>query len=545
MGTKPTTDPGAGVAALAAIVGAEHVVADEAGLELVSRTAIPQRFIPDVAVYPQSAPEVRQILRLANELCWPVWPVSRGKNWGYGSKSACYPGGITLILERMDKIHEVNEELGYAVVEPGVTYEQLNDHLKSKNYRLWADSTGSTKSGSVIGNALDKGRGVTPYADHFGCLCGMEVVLPDGRTIATGGGPENAYHAWNTYKWGVGPYLDGLFAQSNFGVVTKAGVWLMPAPEHYDFFIFEYAAAPSRFGDFLDDLRELVFSGAMQARVHVANAFAMSCIVSQYPWDLRGDARCLSEEALARWQKRCKVADWTFGCGVYGSRAEVRIRKRRLARTLSQYGTLRFLGGCGEEGWKGAVCRWAAGLALKAAGKPPEFLAALVDGVNLFRGVPTDFFASQVYFKSHREKPKGDIDPPRDGCGFIWVAPVAPLTSRHVGDVLETATTLYRKHGFDFFVELIVESARSMISLLGIFYDKQDEEETERARSLYEELCESMLRKGYPSYRATAASTARALDHSPQLKQLVNELKRVLDPKGILAPGKYGIGARP
>ena len=91
--------------------------------------------------------------------------------------------------------------------------------------------------GSVIGNALDHGLGTTPYGDHFGNLCGTEVVLADGRVLQTNGAADSVVR--HTYKWGTGPYLEGLFGQAGGGVVIRAGVWLMPAPEAYRFFVLE------------------------------------------------------------------------------------------------------------------------------------------------------------------------------------------------------------------------------------------------------------------------------------------------------------------
>ncbi len=146
--------------------------------EAVSRTCIPYRELPAVVVYPTSVGQVQAVLQIAREFDLPVWPVSTGKNWGYGEKTACYPGGITMILARMNRIWQVDEELGYAVIEPGVTYQQLNDYLKEHKSGFWADTAGTTQYASVLGNALDKGRGLTPYADHFGCLCGMDADTP-------------------------------------------------------------------------------------------------------------------------------------------------------------------------------------------------------------------------------------------------------------------------------------------------------------------------------------------------------------------------------
>ena len=63
--------------------------------------------------------------------------------------------------------------------------------------------------------------------------CGMEVVLADGELLRTGMGAMPDNKSWHLYRRGLGPTLDQLFMQSNFGVVVKMGVWLMPWPEMY------------------------------------------------------------------------------------------------------------------------------------------------------------------------------------------------------------------------------------------------------------------------------------------------------------------------
>ncbi|MCS7470827.1 FAD-binding oxidoreductase [Stieleria sp. ICT_E10.1] len=528
---------------LKAIVGAEHLLSAAPDLEIVSRTNVPDRNIPQFAVYPGTAEEVAEIFKLANDHKVPVWPVSQGKNWGYGSKSACYPGGITMILSRMNRIHEVNEDLCYAVIEPGVTYGQLNDHLKANHPSLWADSSGSTKDASVVGNALDRGRGVTPYADHFGALCGMEVVLPNGELLRTGTGPSETFPAWNVYKWGTGPYIDGLFSQSNLGTVVKSGIWLMPAPEKYDFFVFEYTADSSRFAEFLDTFRKLIFQGAIKSYPHLANDFAMLCIVDQYPNDLlHPGQRHLSSDAMAEWKKRLGVSDWTFGCGMYGSKQEVKLHKKIAKKELGKFGEVVFVGGCEKDTRKGRLMLKAARMALRLKGKTVKLLEGLPYAIRLFQGIPTDYFCRQVYFKSHAEKPAmGDVEPARDGCGFVWIGPVVPFTSEHLIGFLDEVRPLYDLYEFDFFVELIIESPRSVICLLGFFYDKQDEKESERATQLYNALRELSHERGYPPYRASSVSSPKALDCNPTLKSTLHDIKRAVDPNNILAPGRYGV----
>jgi len=530
---------------LVAKLGRDAVVADAAGVELVSRTCIPYRELPGIAIFPGTVGEVQAAVRLAAEFDVPIWPVSTGKNWGYGEKSACYPGGITMILERMTRILEVNEELGYAVIEPGVTYKQLNDHLKSTGSRLWADASGSTQYASVLGNALDKGRGLTPYADHFGALCGMDVVLADGQVLETGGGPSGNNQVRHAYKWGVGPYLDGLFAQSGFGIVVKAGIWLMPAPERFDWAAFEWNAEEARLPQFIDDLRGLVFSGALRSRPHLANDFAMMCIVSQYPFDLLGGRHCLGDDAMAAWRKQHGVARWTFGVGLYGSGAEVRFQRRELRRVLGRYGRVQFLGSAIDDGPVGSVVRWAAPRVNRLMGKSDAFVEAMFPAIDLYRGIPTDFFVRQVYFKSHQKKPVDDIDPARDHCGFLWIGPVVPFTGAHVGGAMALAKGISDRHEFDFFVEVIIESARSVIMLLGVFYEREDGADADRARAWYEETREAFLAAGYPPYRTTTMSMPGSAHANPVSQQFLAAVKQSVDPQNLIAPGRYGTPMRP
>ncbi len=529
---------------LGEIVGANGLLFEPSKVEFETRTCIPFRQIPDCVVYPDSAAQVQSIVALAQELKVPIWPVSTGKNWGYGEKSACYQGGITMVLERMKKIEVVDEELGYAIIEPGVTYGDLNRYLKDNKLALWSDSAGTTQSASVIGNALDKGRGLTPYADHFGSLCGMEVVLPDGSLLRTGNTTETPNRVWNLYKWGVGPYLDGLFAQSNLGIVVKAGIWLMPEPEAFDFLAFEYTKSLDRFPQMIDDLRGLVFRGVLKSRPHLANDFAMLCILSQYPKHLLNGGRSLSPEAVARWRQEHGVSPWTFGCGLYGTAQDVRSQRRSLRKALRKYGRLWSFGRVTSSDWMGRtllpIVQWFA----RMTGKSPTFLAQIKPAADLFRGIPTDEFVRQVYFKSHAEKPTGAFDPPKDQCGFIWIGPLVPFLSKNVEEALGSARQIFRKHDFDFFVEIIVESPRAVLLLFGVFFDKAEPADAQRASDWYAEIRTAMIAAGYPPYRETAQSSPHVFDDNPTTSKFLSSIKNALDPNGTLAPGRYGIKSR-
>jgi hypothetical protein len=190
--------------------------------------------IASAAVAPDGVEQVQKVVRIANQYKIPIYPVSTGKNLGYGGSAPAYSGSVVLDLKRMNRILEVNERNAYALVEPGVSYFDLYRYIQEKGLKLWVDVP-DPGWGSPIGNSLDRGGGylMPQYRNHFDSHCGMEVVLADGEVMRTGMGALPGAQTWQEYKSGFGPWIDGMFSQSNFGVVTKMGFWLMPEPDSY------------------------------------------------------------------------------------------------------------------------------------------------------------------------------------------------------------------------------------------------------------------------------------------------------------------------
>ncbi|MBV8906103.1 MAG: FAD-dependent oxidoreductase, partial [Acidobacteriia bacterium] len=203
------------------VVGPEHVT--RAGAELAAAetaTFATAHRIPAI-LRPGDRGQVQACLRVANECRVPVYPISSGKNWGYGSRVPPRDGCVLLDLGRLNRILDFNEELAYVTIEPGVTQTQLFAFLRGRNSRLWMDATGSSPDCSVIGNVMERGFGHTPYGDHFSHVCGFEVVLPSGELLHTGPATFANARTAAVNRWGLGPSLDGLFSQSNLGIVTR------------------------------------------------------------------------------------------------------------------------------------------------------------------------------------------------------------------------------------------------------------------------------------------------------------------------------------
>ena len=196
-----------------------------------------KREIP-AALRPTSAQDIRSIFHVARRYGIPLYPISTGHNWGYGTALPAVDGCVVLDLSGLNRIVDMDPVLGLVTVEPGVTQQDLFDHLERERLPFLVPTTGAGPDCSLVGNALERGYGITPYADHFGAVTAIEAILPDGRTYRSGLAELGGEAVDRAFKWGIGPYLDGLFAQGNFGIVTRMTIGLAPRPERIVAFLF-------------------------------------------------------------------------------------------------------------------------------------------------------------------------------------------------------------------------------------------------------------------------------------------------------------------
>lgn len=196
----------------------------------------------------------------------PISPISRGKNLGYGGRSPRLSGSIVVDLgKRMNQVLEINTTDYYCVVQPGVSYFQLYDEIKKRGLEstVMMDCPDLVRAGlaprlgiacsrlfpqgwgSVLGNTMDRGVGYTPYGDHFSQHCSMTLVLPNGEILNTGMGAAGAENASRyLFNYGFGPYMDGIFTQSNYAICTEMGVNLAPHPGGYQSYLCVRLGSP-------------------------------------------------------------------------------------------------------------------------------------------------------------------------------------------------------------------------------------------------------------------------------------------------------------
>lgn len=479
---------------------------------------------------PESRDEVQECVRMANREGLALYPVSTGKNWGYGSSVPTSDNCAVLDLSRMTRIVDFNERLGYVTVEPGVTQRQLFAFLESKKSNLWMDATGSSPDCSLIGNTVERGFGHTPYGDHFANSCGLEVILPDGQILRTGFAGLPGAKAAEVYRWGAGPSCDGLFSQSNFGIVTRMTIWLMPAPEYFQAYFFQSAHEDS-LAQFVEALRPLRMNGTLRSTVHIANDYKVLNGIQQFP---AGETEPLTREAMSTYRKKLRFGRWNGSGALYGTRRQVAETRRLLRHALA--GKVNHLQFLDDRTLKLAAkfttpYRWLTGLDLA------QTLELVRPVFGLMKGVPTLAMVPSSYWRKKHPAP-ADPDPDRDRCGLIWCAPVAPADGESVTELTGIAESTLLDRGFEPMISLTMITERSAACVISIVYDRDVPSEDSKAMACYDELQRRLTTAGYYPYRLGIQSMD-LLDSDKVRAGFLSALKRTLDPNGILAPGRY------
>ncbi len=208
------------------IVGARYVVyGDPEKLEPYSHDEVAEKtyaHMPDVLVRPRTAEEIAAIMRLANREKIPVTPYGAGSGLSGGAVPLF--GGISLSVERMNDILEIDKQNLVAVVEPGVVTNDIND-LVQEDGLFFAGYPMSVESCFISGNVAENAGGgrAVKYGVTGQYIIGLELVTPEGEIITLGGKRVKDVVGYDFVKLMVG-------SEGTLGIFTKVIIKLLPMP---------------------------------------------------------------------------------------------------------------------------------------------------------------------------------------------------------------------------------------------------------------------------------------------------------------------------
>jgi 4-cresol dehydrogenase (hydroxylating) len=352
----------------------------------------------------------------------------------------------------------------------------------------------------------------------------MKVVLPNGEIYESHTRTFDAAGVAQAFKWGTGPYLDGLFSQSNLGIVVEASIALEPRTERSGalFFVLE---TNQQVDEATERLRELlVGAGHNIGAINIMSRSRVECMLSGSRKVLRGQSASMPAGA------------W-FGFGsIYGSKEHYRATCRFVKRCLR--GHVRQIRTYTSNDIRRLRCISAFAAAV---GRP--HLDGLVDrleaALKIVDGIPSTFALPLAYAKSGRANDKTDLNPAHDGCGLFWYAPIVPLRRGIVREFIEFAERTCRKHGVVAAMTLTTLSTRCYASTIPLLFDRKNPNAERHAVMCFEELYEQGLARGFVPYRIGSQFMPALARYQSSVGPLVQTIKSALDPTLVLAPGRY------
>ncbi len=499
------------------VVGKGNVAFDRKG-DLVTDT-IDREAHAHLVLRPESSAQIPAVLEICRERQISLYPVSTGRNWGYGGN---FPPDentkIILDLSSLDKIIEFDDETGLVTLEPGVTQGKLAQYLADHKAQFMVPTTGAGPNCSLIGNALERGYGLTPLGDHFQAVLGLEAVLPNGRIYRSPlPSTFNGQQFLGLYKWGCGPYLDGLFAQGSFGVVTKMTLSLARKPEQVEAFYIMLSRD--------DDLEKaieltrdlLAASGAPIGGVNIMSKARINAMLPSRGGELLN-------------------GEWLVTGAMYGDKVQIDAARKAIKRRFSRLSSKIFFVNRQRLAYANSLVRilGLVGVGAKLGAK----LDTLANGLSILEGNPSEFALNLAYRYNGGRSSSSNLHPARDGCGLLWYPPIVPMSSSAVRMYVEMVRDICGRHGFESAITLSSVSPVAFDSTLPLLF-KREPDASLKAMNCLRDLIQSGKDMGFHPYRYGSQTMDLATKEPDCFWEIVGNLKRQLDPDRIISPGRY------
>lgn len=476
---------------LKTIVGANNFFAGSKDLEPYSKdySFAPKR-MPNYLVKPRSAEEVSEIIKLANETKTPVIPVSSGIHF-YGGIVPRY-GGIVMDLSKMDRIIRIDARNRKVLIEPGVTWKQLQSEL-AKHGLMALNPLLPPATKSALTSILDREPPLVTKFEHSDPIMAMRMVLPTGEIFATGsacvpgalasdGTPVEGVDLCHPYGPGINWFRLIQGAQGTLGVVLWVNIKLTYLPTAQEIYLIPFETIGNAVEYMYKVLRRMIGHECfLLNRFNLANILA-----EKWPEDF--------EELMAT------LPPFTLVLVLAGGyrRPEEKIEYER--NYLNRIG--------------------------------PELTMNLLPVLSsrIVRRFQAMLRASEEvsYWKIRY---KGSFQD-------VFFLTTMDKTPRFTSLVCQLAA----KHGYPsrdvgIYIQPI-EYGRCAHFECSFFYDPEDQKDVERVRGLYHEMVERSIDLGAffsrPYDYAAEVVFSRATEYTAALRRI----KNVIDPNNIMNPGK-------
>jgi 4-cresol dehydrogenase (hydroxylating) flavoprotein subunit len=519
-----------------ALLGVSNVLLGHSVQEAYGQdTTSAKRQIP-AALLLNDAKSVSAVMQIASQTQVPVYPISTGQNWGYGTALPARDGCVIVDLSRMNKIVDFDAEFGVVTLEPGVTQGMLADYLDAGNHPFLVPVTGAGPTCSLLANALERGYGVTPYVDHFGAVTDLEAVLPDGSLYRTAMKEAGGEELSKLFKYGIGPYSTGLFTQSGFGIVTRVTITLARRPECIKVCLFNLKddslleAAVLRIRSIMGRCAGIV--GA----INLMNQHRVLSMAAPYPKDQIGQDGLIPQAVLSALGKQYQIYPWTGFGTLYGTTRLVEAAQKEMKSALGDIATRMMFVTPQRSQQLARVTKLIPG---KLGQGLQGMTATLAKSLELVSGRPNATALPLVYWRGAKLQTGTFKNPGRDGCGLIWYAPLVPMRPTDLRAYVGMVKEIAPRYGMEPLITLTTVSDKLFDSTVPLLFDRSNANAVSAAKACYKELVKTGRAKGWFPYRIGVDSMADLVELQSDSKHFHQRLRKDLDPHDLLAPGRY------
>jgi hypothetical protein len=448
---------------------------------------------PRLVVQPQNTDDVQKIVIWANQTKTPLVPVSSGEPHFRGDTVPSVPEAVIVDLSRMDKVIRIDRRNRMVVIEPGVTYTQLQPVLAEKGLRMSTPLL-PRQSKSVVTSLLEREPRLVPKYSYtlpepLRCL---EVVWGNGELLRTG--EAGGYYPTLEQQWEMG--LAQVFsggpgqvdyyrlvsgAQGSMGIVTWASVKCEILPKIHRFFFIP-----------ADDLKVLIECAYQLLRVRLGDEFLVLNSMNL--------AAILGRNAKEIQTLKDKLPQWVIVIGIAGRdlfpEEKVDFQEKDTRDIAEQFGLKLLPEVVGIRGGHmistilnpSLVPHWK--LTYKSACQDIFFMTTL-DKVS-------EFFSTAFAVANALQYPVSDIG--------IYLQPQHQGTSCHCE--------------------------------FNLPYNSGNKIETDRVRDLLETGSEALIKQGAYFSRPYGIWADMVYNRDARNKEMIRTIKGIFDPNNVLNPGK-------
>ena len=318
--------------------------------------------------------------------------------------------------------------------------------------------------------------GFLPTGVHHQQIAGLEVLLANGEVIRTGQFAINGSESAHVSKHSFGPSVEGLFIQSNLGIVTKMGIWLTPQPQSYMFCKLDMPEREDikKVVDILGPLRR---NGVIDSTIWGSSATETIAMFKKRAEVWKGPGP-IPDWRLKELMGEHDIGFWSTHFGLYGPEEVIKAHFEEVKRVITEEAPTGRL--------RGSLY----------SGRTAELL-----GGNALRTGDMDMFINKPGFLS-MEILRFNL--PLDDSGSVSAhrdfAPIIPAVGATVLEWVQTTRSICEEQGFDLFCDFFIQE-RSVIFIYLTTFDKANEIHRKALDTITSKFGEEARKRKFAAYR--------------------------------------------